>query len=225
VTLHAWAHALTPNQVNAYRARIPRLGAVLYTSNYAACQPGDIAYVPTPEAAEKARDYPFTGFILGRDEPNVTGPSGTRVRPIHARSDYRNARDALGDVTGWTVPASLAATGNWWQKLLGRLTFDHAYYNARDVHNGLAWAPSSVSKREIIRTLNEYPHPQVLSPALFTTWHRVFQPAVEWWASLASDRVVIAVWSLEQWPSQSFGLFDQHGHITRIGRAVRSLSS
>jgi len=223
--IHAWAHALTTEQVNAYRARIPRLGAVLYPKNYAAVRDGDIAYVGNVTNALKASQYPFTGFILGRDEPNITGPSGTRMPPRKARLQYKNVRDALGSVTGWTVPASLAATGNWWRKLLGRLTFDDAYYERRGVNQGVAWAPSSVAKREIERVLDEHDGPHVMSPALWTTWRRVFQPDVEWWNSLSRERVIVAIWSLEQWPTQSFGLFDRHGSITSVGRAVRSLSS
>jgi len=221
VTLHAWAHALTSNEITAYRTQIPSLGVVLYPSNYSACQPGDVAYVPSPEAAVKARAYPFTGFILGRDEPNVTGPSGTRMPPGEARRNYETVRATLSNVPGWTVPASLAATGHWWRKLFGRLVFDDAYYERRGVNAGVAWAPSSVAKREIERVLDEHAGPHVMSPALWTTWRRVFQPDVEWWASLATDTVVIAIWSLEQWPTQSFGLFTQHGEMTKIGREVR----
>jgi hypothetical protein len=221
VTLHAWAHALTSNEITAYRAQIPSLGVVLYPSNYNACREGDIAYVPSPAAAEQARDYPFTGFILGRDEPNVTGPSGNRVRPIHARSDYRNARDALGDVKGWTVPASLGLPYSLWRHALGCLQFDHAYHQARGVVDGVAWAPTGASRRHIRQVVKRYGLPHVLSPALHYTWRGWRQPNARWWKHLADAGVTVAIWSLEQWPTQSFGLFTQHGEMTKIGREVR----
>lgn len=224
----AWAHALTNKQIREYLNRIPGLGAVLYEQNYAMAEEFNaIAYVPSGGAAKVAREYPFKGFICGRDEPNVldkySGPSGKYLTPKESRAQYDAVNRVLEDHPGWRVPGALSPTYSFWRYIFYATTFPDEYHLERGVRE-VAWTPTRVRKREIESVRRNNGGHQVIAPASYIGWNRFFIPSPEWHINFAQSHpdTHTAFWSLQSWKTQQgkHGLFARDGTMTRVGTSI-----
>ena len=236
--LFAWTNHETPDELFEAEETFPGLGFVLKGSNYHAVEDlsvPPIAYITALTQAKTVRSWIETGAkftaVLVNDERNQTGPSGAYMEPADYAQHFQPVYDILHDL----VPVhtmGLAPRRTWWWDMWRSRRFDDDYHAQLPDADGRAWNPNGVRRREVERSLR-LPGPWILSPAPFRGWWDRFWTPVnerEWGRISQRENVTgVALWCLrevwagagygDRWQSEH-GLFDRHGNVTRVGRAV-----
>lgn len=207
--------------------RPPGLPLVMYRRHLDHARDGDIMYAPDAAAA---RDALATGVrwraaICGRDEPNVTGPSGPRLTPAEYRASFEGAALLMREAG---VPVSTAGLGTVGEGLCRRGRHDDQY--VLPVADARSWNATGARKRTIIETITN--GKWILSPAPSLPWtartydwvieNTVGTSARDWLdISLHPNVIAVAFWCLAQLPNQrSMGLLLPDGRRTWLGRRL-----
>lgn len=242
----AWAHGMTPLQVQADRLLLPGIRVIHYTPTFSAIERGDVVFVQTRAEAEAAAPYAdlIAHAIVGDErngEPGDEGPSGSYESPEAYARRCSGAIEALREAgIRWSTKGLSQAGGRFdlayhraLEELLPRADVratNGRVYRLRGILDGInAAKPARWSVTMLPLRLNWWP----LRYLTIGSWlrERLCWPGFPRALRIldADERVeTIGVWCLREtrWrggPQDWHGLVTPDGRLTRPGRTVRNV--
>lgn len=239
--LYAWGWTPNKSRLDEWRDMIPGLGVVHYPQTFHLARRGDIAFVNSVSAAEKAALTPEKWFfaILG-DERNVTGPSGHYETPEDYMERLAPAKDILDAAGIPSSSAGLAMAGGHFDREYQEALLDFGNYmgqnfrsaNFRRAMKGIhSMENTEWFVTEIPMRLNWWPLKYLTLGSWF--WQTfITRPKVKkQFELLMKDPQILAttIWCLHEgklsdghWQGWH-GLIDRNDKLTWQGRLVRDL--